>query len=249
MSDRRYVCVSQSAGPFTKAFVTDRAAFVRRSVDATSCEIRKRAGPAMSRSTLDKLELRLALFGYDGVFYSLTFAPDQTPRDYLATRNAWDRFLRRLKRWKSQQEPADAAPGKGGVDYVYRIERLHDNWHLHCFLRDRDFPPAVVRWLWDYGESYDVPYDCKRVHKEEGYRCLARYFTKEVPEVGRHAWGDNRGLSAQLPQPKVTFLKNGQISVPRGAVMLPVKDPGLSQWGVFSYVRYLSPQNSAFILN
>lgn len=30
----------------------------------------------MSRTTVDKLELRLALFEYDGVFHSLTFAPE-----------------------------------------------------------------------------------------------------------------------------------------------------------------------------
>ena len=61
-----FVCVRQRAGPFVKAFSTDRACFVRRSKDSKGL-IRKRAGPAMCRTSVDKLELRLALFGYDGV--------------------------------------------------------------------------------------------------------------------------------------------------------------------------------------
>ena len=240
MNESGYVCVSQSAGPFTKAFVTDRAAFLRRNHGASPNEIQRRCGPAMSRTTVDKLELRLALFGYDGVFYGLTFEPGQTPKDFKETKRCWEAFLKKLKRWRTEQDKYEKRAQPTEVDYVYRIEHLHDNWHLHCFLRDRDFPSAVVRWLWDYGEADDVLYDWKRIHKEQGYRCLAQYFTKEVPEVGRHAWGANRGLSKQLPKPKVTFNKTGRISVPKGAVMLPVKDPGITEWGVFNYARFLN---------
>lgn len=240
MSEGGYVCVSQSAGPFTKAFVTDRAAFLRRNRGDSPNEIRKRAGPAMSRTTVDKLELRFALFGYDGIFYSLTFTPEQTPSTWQETKKRWEAFLKKLKRWRAEQDGYEHRKQPTEVDYVYRIERLHGNWHLHAFLRERDFPSAVVLWLWDYGEAYSVAYDRKRIHKEQGYRCLAQYFTKEVPEVGRHAWGANRGLSRQLPRPKITFTKTARISLPKGAVMLPVKDPGITEWGVFNYARFLS---------
>ena len=65
-----YVCVRQRAGPLVKALVTDNYGYLRRyGPDA----VRGRCGPALSRTTVDKLELRLALFGYDGVFYTLTF--------------------------------------------------------------------------------------------------------------------------------------------------------------------------------
>lgn len=62
-----YCIVKQRAGPLVKVFSTDRACFLRKNGEC----IRSRCGPAMSRTTVDKLELRLALFGYDGVFHSL----------------------------------------------------------------------------------------------------------------------------------------------------------------------------------
>lgn len=185
MVDGAYICVRQQAGPFVKALSTDRACFVRRSKDSKGA-IRKRAGPAMCRTSVDKLELRLALFCYDGVFYTLTFADEHLPKDLDGVQAVWDAFLKRLTRWSKRM-------GRGGSPdfYVYRIEGLHGDhrYHIHAFLRDSDFPPAVVRYLWDWGEAYDVPYDRKRVVSEQGYRKLAVYFTKEVPEVGRHLNG------------------------------------------------------------
>ena len=150
-----FVCVRQRAGPFVKAFSTDRACFVRRSKDSKGL-IRKRAGPAMCRTSVDKLELRLALFGYDGVFYTLTFAPEHLPADLDGVQAVWDAFLKRLARWNRRM-------GRGGSPdfYVYRIEGLHGDhrYHIHAFLRDSDFPPTVVRYLWDWGEVDDEPWD------------------------------------------------------------------------------------------
>ena len=84
--DEPFICVRQRAGPFVKAFSTDRACFVRRSKDSKGI-IRKRAGPAMCRTSVDKLELRLALFGYDGVFYTLTFPEGTQEKRHVALRN------------------------------------------------------------------------------------------------------------------------------------------------------------------
>ena len=231
-----YLCVRQRAGPFVKAFSTDRACFVRRSCDSKGT-IRKRAGPAMCRTSVDKLELRLALFGYDGVFYSLTFSDEYIPRNLDGVQAVWDAFLKRLARWNKRM-------GQGGSPYfyVYRIEGLHGDhrYHVHAFLRDQDFPPAVVRYLWDWGEVYDVPYDRKRVMAEQGYRNLAIYFTKEVPEVRRHPWGCSRKLSRMIPEPEVWFSKTGTIRPSGNAVRLPILgQPNLGEWGVFSYTRYL----------
>lgn len=157
-----FVCVRQRAGPFVKAFSTDRACFVRRSKDSKGL-IRKRAGPAMCRTSVDKLELRLALFGFDGVFFTLTFAPEHLPADLDGVQAVWDAFLKRLARWNRRM-------GRGGSPdfYVYRIEGLHGDhrYHIHAFLRDSDFPPTVVRYLWDWGEVDDEPWDRKRVLAE-----------------------------------------------------------------------------------
>ncbi len=326
-----FICVRQRAGPLVKAFSTDRACFVRRSTDSKGL-IRRRAGPAMCRTSVDKLEFRIALYGYDGVFYTLTFAPEHLPRDLAGVQRVWDAFLKRLRRWEKRlgREPTEFyiylfytltfAPEHlprdlAGVQrvwdaflkrlrrwekrlgreptefYIYRIEGLHGDhrfhihaflrdsdfppavvrylwdwgevddepwdrkrveaergyrglavFHIHAFLRDSDFPPAVVRYLWDWGEVDDEPWDRKRVEAERGYRGLAVYFTKEVPEVGRHPWHCSRALSRLLPLPDVWFNQTGEIRAPSGALRLPISGkPNLGRWGVFSYIQYLEP--------
>lgn len=85
--------IRQRAGPFVKAFSTDNRRFLRQ------CLCRNHAAPAMSGTSVDRLELRLALFGYDGVFYSLTFSNDNLPRDFSGVQRIWSCFLKRLKRW------------------------------------------------------------------------------------------------------------------------------------------------------
>ena len=125
-----------------KVFSTDRACFLRKNGEC----IRSRCGPAMSRTTVDKLELRLALFEYDGVFHSLTFAPENLPANRKEVQQIWNTYLKRLKRWGSGRP----------VDYVYRIEGLHDSLHIHVFLRNSEYPAVLVRRLWDWGEAYDI---------------------------------------------------------------------------------------------
>lgn len=157
-----YCIVKQRAGPLVKVFSTDRACFLRKNGEC----IRSRCGPAMSRTTVDKLELRLALFEYDGVFHSLTFAPENLPANRKEVQQIWNTYLKRLKRWGSGRP----------VDYVYRIEGLHDSLHIHVFLRNSEYPAVLVRRLWDWGEAYDVPYTKKKILQEDGYRRLAPIF-------------------------------------------------------------------------
>ena len=56
-----FVCVRQRAGPLVKALVTDNYAYLRRYGPGA---VRGRCGPALSRTTVDKLELRLALLAF-----------------------------------------------------------------------------------------------------------------------------------------------------------------------------------------
>ena len=235
MSDSEFIIVRQRAGPFVKAYATDRKSFVLRCLGDSPDKLRRRFVPALQRTSVDKLELRLALFGYHGIFYTLTFAPEFLPRDRRGVELAWKAFLRRLQRWWKEH-------GNGkDILYVYRIEGLHGDhrWHLHPFLDGRDFPPDVVRQLWDLGEVFAVPYDRRRIISEGGYRQLAKYITKERPEVGKHPWGCSRSLSRMLPLPEVRRSTTGRINLPQGAVPLPVENPGINQWGVFAYARYL----------
>lgn len=229
MSGPEWCCICQRAGPFVKAFSTDNRRFVKH------CHDRSSSCPALSGTSLDRLELRLALFGYDGVFYTLTFSDENLPRDLDGAKKIWYSFLKRVQRWR-KGVPLDF--------YVYRVEGLHGDHrlHIHAFLRDSDLPPALVRFLWTWGFVDDEPYDEKRVLAEKGYRCLARYFTKERPEVGRHPWGDARKLKTLIPPPNIRLSKTGRISIPRGAVLLPFPDDlKKTEWGYYQYVRYLLP--------
>lgn len=236
MSGPLWVCIRQRAGPFVKAFSTDNYRFVNR------CSSRSSINHALSGTPLDRLELRLALFGYDGIFYTLTFSEEYLPKDLDGVMRVWNAFLKRVKRWR-KGVPLDY--------YVYRIEGLHGDsrYHIHAFLRDSDLPPAVVRYLWTWGFVDDEPFDEKRVLAEKGYRCLARYFTKERPEVGRHAWGDARKLKSLIPPPEVRASRTGRISIPRDAVLLPVSDDlKKTAWGYYQYARYLLPKKIALYI-
>lgn len=229
-----FVCVRQRAGPLVKALVTDNYGYLRRYGPGA---VRGRCGPALSRTSLDKLELRLALFAYDGIFYSLNFDNAHLPANWAGVERVWDAFLKRLRRWS--RKPVEF--------YVYRMEGLHGDhrYHIHAFLRDQDFPPAVVQYLWTWGSAYDVRWDRARVLSEGGYRGLAIYFTKEVPEVGRHPWGCSRTLGKHLPPPEVTTCKSGMVRLPKGATPLPMQGrdrPQLGGWGLYGYSRYLLPE-------
>lgn len=229
-----FVCVRQRAGPLVKALVTDNYGYLRRYGPGA---VRGRCGPALSRTSLDKLELRLALFAYDGIFYSLNFDNAHLPANWAGVERVWDAFLKRLRRWS--RKPVEF--------YVYRMEGLHGDhrYHIHAFLRDQDFPPAVVQYLWTWGNAYDVRWDRARVLSEGGYRGLAIYFTKEVPEVGRHPWGCSRALSKYIPPPEVTTCKSGMVRLPKGATPLPMRGrdrPQLGDWGLYGYSRYLLPE-------
>lgn len=224
-----WYCVRQRAGPFVKAFSTDNYRLVER------LRTRSSSHPALSGTSLDRLELRLALFGYDGIFYTLTFSDETLPKDVDGVRRAWNAFMMRVRRWR-KDVPLDF--------YVYRIEGLHGDarYHIHAFFRDQDLPPAAVRYLWTCGFVDDEPFDEKRVLAEKGYRCLARYFTKERPEVGRHSWGASRKLKTLIPPPEVRPSGTGRISIPRNAVLLPVSDDlKKTGWGYYQYARYLLP--------
>lgn len=223
------------AGPFVKMELTDRFSHVNRFNGESPATVRKKCGQLLQRDSLDKLEIRLALFGFNGVFYSLTFSDEALPRNLRGVENAWNAYLKRLKKWRT-----DHGQSKD-FDYVYRIEGKHGDrrWHLHAFLDQRDIPPYIVRALWDFGSSDAVKWNRRRVAAAKGFRGLAMYFTKEKPEVGKHRWGCSRSLSRKVPPCEISLQESPNIRIPPGALPLPADYFKASKWGVFSYVRYL----------
>ena len=236
--EKSYVVVKQRAGCLEKVMVTDNYRYLRLyGPEAT----RRRCGPALSRTSVDKLELRLALFEYDGVFWTLTFDDAHLPASRAEAVKAWKAFMRKLRRCRGS--PVDY--------YVYRIEGLHGDkrWHIHAFLRGSDFTAEEVAWAWSgRGNIKAEVWTRERVLERRdydpdfvaGYRGLARYFTKEVPEVGRHPWGCSHALGTHIPRPRIGASVSGAVRPPPGAALLPADDvPKLTGWGVFGYCRYL----------
>src|SRR5699024_6282266 len=146
-------------------------------------------------SDLDRLELRLALFGFEGSHHTLTFDNIHLPPNFHAVRTFLRAFMARAIRWH----------GGTPFDWIYCIEGLHGDhrYHIHLILRDSDFPPALVRYLWKGGDAWDEPV----LMQTGGYRRLAEYFNKErtdgiIIPIGRHPWSCSRSLSHQLLPPE-----------------------------------------------
>lgn len=190
-----YYCTRQRAGPLTKECRSMRPRLSDNDDAWTRSEknrILKSPHSAVCRSSTDRLELRLALFGFDGLMYTLTFAPDNLPRNFRDVRRVLRAFLARLRR----------AFGKRPFDYVYIIEGKHGEhrYHVHLVLNKRDFSRAQVESLWRRGIVHAEPV----LKSNGGFRRLARYLNKERADgfmipVGRHPWSASRTLSAKLP--------------------------------------------------
>ena len=136
----RWICCRQRAGPLVKE---SRAIRPRLSKDDSPFEraeknkiLRPPRDSSVCRTRVDRLELLLALFGFDGWSYTLTFSDDNLPGSFKEVRDVWRRFLYKLRRWRR---------GKP-FDYVYLIEGKHGDhrYHLHLTVRYSDFPPVYM---------------------------------------------------------------------------------------------------------
>lgn len=188
-----YYCTRQRAGPLTKECRSRRPRLSENDDAWTRSEknkILRSPHSAVCRSSVDRLELRLALFGFHGVMHTLTFAPDKLPQNFRDVRRALRAFFARARR----------AHGGQPFDYVYIIEGLHSRFHIHLVVSDKDFRAADIEKLWGNGITHNEP-----VLKESGgFRRLARYLNKECADgaaipVGRHPWSSSRTLNAKLP--------------------------------------------------
>lgn len=211
-SNRSWICVRQRAGPLVKEC---RALRPRISSNDTPYQrteknriLRPPRDSSVCRTRGDRLELRLALFGSEGSVYTLTYDREHEPARFQDVRRDWKKFLYRLKKWKK------GAP----FDYVYLIEGRHGDhrFHIHLVLRDSDFSPTEVRWLWKLGAVDDEPL---LRHPRDTYRRMAKYFNKEAADgvrlpVGARTWVCSRSLVRKLPEPERWRDTCGDIPVP-----------------------------------
>lgn len=229
-------CTRQRAGPLVKEC---RALRPRLSPQDTPYErteknkiLRPPRDSSVCRTRVDRLELRLALFGFEGSVYALTFDREHEPARFDDVRRAWRSFLRRLKLWRGRP-----------FDYVYLIEGRHGDhrYHVHLVLRDSDFSPAEVRHLWRFGSDVDDeplllgPYDT--------YRRTAKYFNKEATDgitipISARTWVASKSLNAQLPPTEVWWDTSGVIDTPLG-VRVAGGNTVVNEFGQYHYGWYI----------
>ena len=231
-----WMCVRQRAGPLVKECRSIRP---RLSAGDTLYErteknkiLRPPRDSSVCRTRVDRLELRLALFGYEGSSYTLTFDREHEPERFQDARRAWRSFLYRLKKWR--QRP---------FDYVYLIEGKHGDhrYHIHLVLRDSDFSPAEVRHLWRYGENVEDQPLLR--YPRDSYRRTAKYFNKEATDglilpIGAKLWNCSRTLNAQLPPPERWKDESGVIEIPDN-VSISGRNDVRNEFGAYYYAWYI----------
>lgn len=243
MGERLWYCTRQRAGPLVKEC---RALRPRLSADDTPWERREKnkilvpqRDSAVCHSTVDRLELRLALFGFEGCCYTLTFDDDHLPLKFRDARAAARNFWVKLQRWN----------GGKAFDRVSLIEGKHGDrrYHLHAVLRYGQFPPALIQHLWTAGFVDDEPL---LRGTADSYRRMARYYTKESTDgiiipTGSRPWTSSRTLTRQLPPPKKWMSTSGNIRIPKDAYACG-RNQVQNEFGVYNYAWYIekAPGNS-----
>lgn len=235
-SEQRWICVRQRAGPLVKECRSIRPRLFKYDTAYERAEKNKVLRPprdsSVCRTRVDRLELRLALFGYEGSVYTLTFDREHEPQRFADVRKSWRSFLRRMKLWRERP-----------FDYIYLIEGRHGDrrYHIHLVLRDSDFSPSEVRWLWRFGENVeDQPL---LLGPKDTYRRTARYFNKEATDgitipVGARTWVCSSSFTQQLPSAERWLDASGEINIPEG-----VRCSGgcnvSNEFGAYRYAWYI----------
>ncbi len=231
-----WYCTRQRAGPLVKECRALRPRLSANDSPFQRAEKNKVLRPprdsSVCRSRVDRLELRLALFWFEGTRYDLSFDQEHLPERFRDVRKVWRSFLARLKRWKK------GAP----FDYIYLIEGRHGDhrFHIHIVLRYGDFPPAVIRHLWKYGNVVDEPL-LRGPH--DSYRRTAKYFNKEATDglvlpVGARLWNCSRSLNAKLPPPEKWLDTSGAIEIP-DSVSISGRNSIENEFGAYHYAWYI----------
>ena len=239
MQEQIWTCVRQRAGPLVKECRSIRPRLSKNESPWEKVEKNKILRPPRDssgcRTRVDRLELRLALFGKEGSVYTLTFDQEHEPEKFQDVRRAWRSFLYRLKKWR-----------KRPFEDVYLIEGRHGDhrFHIHLVLRDSDFSPAEVRHLWRFGENVDD--EPLLLGPKDTYRRTARYFNKEATDgitipISARTWVCSRSLVEKLPPPERWRDESGEIPVPEG-VRCQGNYSTANEFGQYNYAWYIEGQ-------
>lgn len=241
MSGRVY-CVRQRAGPLVKESRAIRPRLSQSDGFYERAEKNKLLRPprdsSVCRSRVDRLELLLALFGYDGWSYTLTFSDDHLPGSFPEVRKRWRSLLRRMRLFHG-------AP----FDYVYLIEGRHGDhrYHLHLTVRYSEFPPTVMEELWRFGFVEGGPLLRLGRDPYDTYRRTAKYYCKEQTDgmtipIDARTWVASQSLRAQLPPPEVFRSESCHIDVPANCRVCG-RNHVENAFGQYHYAWWIAPKN------
>lgn len=138
----RWICIRQRAGPLVKEQRAIRPRLSQYDSPYERAEKNKILRPprdsGVCRTRMDRLELLLALFGFDGWSYTLTFDEAHLPPSFAEVRLCWRRLLYRMKKWHDGVTP----------DYVYLIEGRHGDhrYHMHLTVRYCSTKDTAHQW-------------------------------------------------------------------------------------------------------
>lgn len=239
MGKALWYCCRQRAGPLVKEC---RALRPRLGPDDTGedvkakRDIQARARCAVNRRQVDRLELRLALFGWTGDHYTLTFDDEHLPDNFAGVRRCLRAFFARWRR----------AAGGNPLDYIYAIEGLHGErrYHVHLVADYYQLGPVLASALWRQGMVDDEPV----LLRTGGYRRLAEYLNKErtdgvIIPIGRHPWSCSRSLNARLPAAERWMDSDGGILIPDDAIW--ARRGGVeNDFGAYYYGSWIEPDDS-----
>lgn len=194
MSEYPRLCVvTQRAGPLTKTYSTDRFRYVRRAA-RHQCRGSPDSGPANWNKPAQKLELYLALFGFSGAHYVLTFRDEDLPQDFDGVKRCLRNFVRRVHRRYPEVRR-----------YVYAVEAGHERgrWHIHFVADEQELPLEAVTELWRCGFVNPGYHEYPVLCHDEGYFRLAKYLCKpdRMRPLGKHPWGVAAGMKRLIPPP------------------------------------------------
>ena len=99
-----WYCTRQRAGPLVKECRALRPRFSPLDDQYTRSEkadFKRRYRSAVCQTPVDRLELRLGLFGFEGTHYELSFDDEHLPRTFKGVRRVLSNLLKRCKRWRN----------------------------------------------------------------------------------------------------------------------------------------------------
>lgn len=235
MAERQWRCVRQQAGQLVKEFREQRprhSASDTREVREEMAVIEKARRSVTNRKAVDRLELLLALFGWNGYHHVLTYDNEHLPPTYSDVQRSFQNFRRRVQYHRNERP----------FDYIYLIEGRHGDhrYHIHAVFSAEDFSNEDVKSLWRNGNVVTEPV----LKGNQGYRPLAKYFVKEgtdgiIIPINRHPWVASKTLYKRLPPAETWYSDTGRIDIPDN-ILFPAHKTGVQNaYGAFYYATYI----------